>query len=101
MSSEKTQFKKGNKGRPRGAVNRSTEMIKRSIARAVNHQLDELKNDLDNIRKEDPVEAIKLVTKLMEYVVPKMRAVDTSGTLKVENEIKQINVNITKKSIDE
>jgi len=95
MGSEATQFKKGNPGRPKGSPNRSTEMMKRNISRAVNGQLDELKKDLDKIRQEDPVLAIKLVTKLMEYVLPKMRAVDVEGSMKVENEIKSINVNIT------
>jgi len=95
MPSEDTQFKKGNPGRPKGSPNRSTEMMKRNISRAVNNQLDELKNDLDEIRKKDPVLAIKLITKLMEYVMPKMRAVDMEGSMKVENELKEININIT------
>ena len=42
-------FEKGNKlskGRPKGAVNRSTEMIKLSLARAVDNTLSTLSKDL-------------------------------------------------------
>ena len=56
-------FQKGNKlstGRPKGAINRSTEMMKLTIARAVDNTLNTLSADLEKIRKEDPERAIEL-----------------------------------------
>ena len=51
------KFEVGNKfskGRPVGAVNRSTEMMKLTIARAVNNTLDTIQKDLEEIKKRDP-----------------------------------------------
>ena len=50
-------FQKGNKlsaGRPKGAVNRSTEQMKLSIARATNSVLDDLPKMLEEMKKKDP-----------------------------------------------
>ena len=62
---------KGNKfGRPRGSQNRSSEMMKVNLQRAINGSLDFLASDLQEIREKDKVEAIKLVTKLLDYTLP-------------------------------
>lgn len=79
-------FQKGHnlsKGRPKGASNRSTEMMKINVARAVNMGLDYLKEDYEKIRKEDPAKALQILTKLMDFTLPRMKAVD----MKVEGEI--------------
>lgn len=50
-------FKPGNKlskGRPAGALNRSTEQMKLTLARAVNNTLDTISKDLEEIKKKDP-----------------------------------------------
>ena len=68
-------FEKGHKlskGRPHGALNRSTEEAKLTIARAVNNTLNTLSSDLEKIRKNDPERAIELSLKLMEYMLPKL-----------------------------
>ncbi len=47
-------FEKGNKlgtGRPKGALNRSTEQAKLAIARLANSGLDALREDIEKIRK--------------------------------------------------
>jgi hypothetical protein len=64
------KFEKGNKlskGRPPGALNRSTEEMKLTIARAVNNTLNTISKDLEEIKKRDPEKAIDLALKLMEY----------------------------------
>jgi len=61
-------FQKGHKlakGRPVGAINRSTEMMKLSIARATNKVLDDLPAIMEDIIKQDPKAAVDLAT----YVV--------------------------------
>ena len=90
-------FQKGNKlstGRPKGAVNRSTEEMKLTIARAVNNTLNTLSSDLEKIRKEDPERAIDLALKLMEYALPKLSRTEMKA--EIEQKIQQITINITK-----
>ena len=95
-------FQPGNKlskGRPKGAINRSTEMMKVSIARATNRVLDELPKILDEMIKKDPKGAVDLALKMLEFHMPKMSRVEMKA--EVEQRIHQISVNITQKSIDE
>jgi hypothetical protein len=90
-------FEKGNKlskGRPKGAINRSTEMMKLTIARAVDNTLNTLSADLDKIRKDDPERAIELALKLMEYTLPKLSRTEMKA--EIEQKIQSINININK-----
>jgi hypothetical protein len=90
-------FTKGHKlatGRPKGAINRSTEMMKLTIARAVDNTLNTLSADLEKIRKEDPERAIELALKLMEFTLPKLSRTELKG--EIEQRIQSISVNITK-----
>jgi len=90
-------FQKGHKlakGRPVGALNRSTEEMKITIARAVNNTLNTISKDLEDIKKKDPEKAIDLALKLMEYALPKLSRTEMKA--EIEQRIQQINVNITK-----
>jgi hypothetical protein len=98
------RFEKGNqlsKGRPKGAVNRSTEMMKLNIARAVNNTLDTIQTDLAEIKKKDPVKAMELAMKLMEYTLPKLKSIDLNATMEIDQRIHSINVNINKSGSNE
>jgi hypothetical protein len=90
-------FQPGNKlgkGRPPGQLNRSTEQAKLAIARIANSGLDVLREDLEKIRKQDPIEAAKLYLRLLEYIVPKKSAVEIKG--EIDQRIHQISININK-----
>jgi hypothetical protein len=90
-------FTKGHKlatGRPKGAINRSTEMMKLTIARAVDNTLNTLSADLEKIRKEDPERAIELALKLMEFTLPKLSRTEMKA--EIDHKIQQISVNINK-----
>jgi hypothetical protein len=87
------------KGRPKGAVNRSTEMMKVSIARATNRVLDDLPKIMEEMMKKDPKSAVDLAIKLLEFHLPKMSRIEMKA--EVEQRIQQISVNITQKTIDE
>ena len=89
-----TKGHKLSKGRPHGALNRSTEEAKLTIARAVNNTLNTLSADLEKIRKNDPERAIELSLKLMEYMLPKLSRTELKG--EIEQKIQSINVNINK-----
>jgi len=93
------KFEKGHKlatGRPKGAMNRSTEQAKLTIARIANRGLDNISEDLEKIRKSDPIEAAKLYLKLLEYIVPKKAAVELSG--QIDQRIQQISINVNRTS---
>jgi len=95
-------FEKGNKlskGRPKGAVNRSTEMMKVTIARAVDNTLNTLSADLEKIKKKDPERAIELALKLMEFTLPKLSRTEMKA--EVEQRIQQITVNINQTGSNE
>ena len=91
------KFEKGHqlaKGRPPGALNRTTEQMRLTINRAVNNTLNTIQSDLEELKKTDPVKALELSMKLMEYAMPKMRSIDIQGTMEVNAKIQSINLNI-------
>jgi hypothetical protein len=90
-------FEKGNKlakGRPAGAINRSTEMMKLSIARATNVVLDDLPVIMKEMIKQDPKAAVDLAIKLLEFNMPKLSR--TEMRAEIEQKIQQISINISK-----
>tara|TARA_R110000787_G_scaffold24969_1_gene70376 strand:+ start:185 stop:481 length:297 start_codon:yes stop_codon:yes gene_type:complete len=90
-------FIKGNKlskGRPTGAINRSTEMAKLTLARIADEGLNNLKEDLAKIRIKDPIQAAKIYIQLLEYILPKQSRVEVKG--EIEQKIQSINININK-----
>lgn len=94
-------FKQGDKninrkGRPKGASNRSTEMMKVNVARAANLGLDYLKEDYERLRQEDPRGALNLLMKLLEFNLPKLKSVDMNVEAEVNQKIEEIVVNINR-----
>ena len=93
------KFEKGHtlaKGRPPGALNRTTEQMRLTINRAVNNTLNTIQSDLEELKKTDPVKALELSMKLMEYAMPKMRSVDINGSMDINAKIQQISININR-----
>ena len=90
------KFEVGNKmgGRKPGSLNRSTEQAKLTIARLANRGLDNIMEDFDKIRKDNPAEAAKLYLKLLEYIVPKKASMEISGEL--DHRIQQISINVNR-----
>lgn len=95
------KFEPGNKiskGRPKGSVNRSSEMMKLNVARATNMVLDNLSTDLDKIRQRDPEAAINIALKLLEFSLPKLSRTEMKAD--INQRIEQITVNVTQKILD-
>jgi len=93
-------FEKGNTlgGRRPGALNRSTEEAKLAVARIANQGLDAFREDIEKIRKENPIEAAKLYLRLLEYIVPKKSAIELKGEIK--QQIQQVTVTVIKKEMN-
>ena len=91
------KFEVGNKlgGRKPGSLNRSTEQAKLAIARLANQGLNNITEDFEKIRKENPIEAAKLYLKLLEYIVPKKASMEISG--EIDHRIQQVSININRK----
>lgn len=90
-------FEKGNKlgkGRPKGRLNRSTEQAKLTLARLANKGLDNITEDIEEIRKTNPIEAARLYIKILEYVVPKLKAMDVNIEGEIKQQIEKITVEI-------
>lgn len=65
MGKEVTQFKKGNPGKPKGAVNKTTKLVKEVFADVFNDlQKDKVAN-LKAWAKKNPTEFYKLSSKLI------------------------------------
>lgn len=67
------------KGRPKGAVNKSTSIVKEAIARLLERNVENMDEWLDKVAKEDPYKALDLMNKLCEYHVPKLARTELSG----------------------
>ncbi len=96
------KFEKGNKlgGRKKGSLNRSTEMAKLTLARLANKGLNNITEDLEKIREKDPAQAAQIYIKLLEFVVPRLKAVDMRVDAEVNHKVEQIKVEVVKKQIE-
>jgi len=95
-------FDKGNqlsKGRPKGAINRSTEMMKLNVARATNAVLDDLPTIMKEMVKKDPKGAVDLAIKLLEFNMPKLSR--TEMRAEIDQRIHQITININRSGSNE
>tara|TARA_B110000444_G_scaffold215955_1_gene214106 strand:+ start:37 stop:357 length:321 start_codon:yes stop_codon:yes gene_type:complete len=69
-------FKQGNtlsSGRPKGASNKSTEVVKRAVANLLENNLDNIQLDLDKMKPKDRVATI---LQLLRFHIPTQKAVE-------------------------
>lgn len=80
MANKLTQFKEGNPGKPKGAANKVTKLVKDVVSQVFN-DLQEDKDaayNLKNWAKEHPKEFYQIASKLIPLQM------DVSGALKIE-----------------
>ena len=94
------KFEKGNKlgGRKPGALNRSSEMAKLTLARLADKGLNNINEDLEKIRQKDPVQAAQLYLKILEFVVPKLKAIDMQVSGEIQHKVESIKVEVIEKT---
>ena len=86
-------FVKGEGGRPKGAVNKSNDKVRKIIARLTEQNPQHLDDALDFVRTDNPAKFLELYFKLLEYTTPKLRAIDNKIDL-AENAIEKIVVEL-------
>jgi len=68
-------------GRPKGSPNKENKDLRDAIQAIVNGAIPDVVAVLAEMRETNPVKYTENVLKLMEYVIPKMRSVDTSNSV--------------------
>lgn len=84
----KTSFKKGEAtGRPPGIPNKITRDKKEILAEIADNQIPKINEALSKLYQTDPIKAIELTMKVMEFIMPKMKAMEHSsgdGNVKIK-----------------
>ncbi len=72
-------------GRQKGTPNKTTSEMKESISKLIASYQDSGRMSEDLMAIEDPRERLTTACKLMEFVMPKMRSVDTDLHVQADN----------------
>jgi hypothetical protein len=95
------KFEKGHKlakGRPKGVPNKTTQELKETINKIVSISLDNYLEDIEKVRKQDPMKALQLSKDLIEYVMPKMSKMELSG--EINHKVEKLTIEIKKGTVD-
>jgi hypothetical protein len=76
------KFEKGNSGRPKGAVNKSTLAMKDRIQSLFDGNFDKIQEDLESLEAKD---RLKFITDLMPYLMPKLQSTTHSQKIDLES----------------
>lgn len=73
-------FKKGEaKGKPKGAINRTTKEAKELLEQILLGEIDNIKSALASVKKKDPARYLDSCAKLFTYVLPKKTDITSDG----------------------
>ena len=76
------KFEKGNKGKPKGAVNKITQTSRELFLETLEGQSEHIAEAFEKVRKENPKAYLDLFAKYAQYFVPKKT--ENSDTVKHE-----------------
>jgi hypothetical protein len=75
------KFEKGNPGRPKGAKNKSTLLMRDRIQVLFDDNFDQIQADLESL---DAKDRLKFLTDLMPYLMPKLQSTTYSQKIDLE-----------------
>ena len=78
-------------GRTPGTPNKVTAKVRESFATLLENNLTTLQNDLNDLK---PIERIKVLIDLANFIIPKMRSIEVSDN--VERERSQVIIDMSK-----
>jgi hypothetical protein len=67
------------KGRPKGAPNKSTAIVREAIANLLERNAPNMDRWLNEVAQDDPYKALDLMNKLSEYHIPKLARTELTG----------------------
>jgi len=76
------KFENGNAGRPKGAVNKSTLLMKDRIQSLFDDNFEKIQEDLEALEAKD---RLKFMTDLMPYLMPKLQSTTHSQKIDLES----------------
>jgi hypothetical protein len=76
------QFQKGNQGRPKGAKNKSTQLIRDRIQNLFDENFETIQEDLESLNARD---RLKFLSDLIPYLLPKLQSTTYSEKIDFEN----------------
>jgi hypothetical protein len=82
-------WKKGQGGKPKGALNRTTKEAKEFLEKVMFGQLDNMNDALSRLYEKDPSRYLDACSKLFTYVLPKKTDL-TSGDEKIQIKLPDI-----------
>jgi len=80
------KFEKGNSGKPKGAVNKSTLIMKDRIQSLFDYNFKKIQEDLESLEAKD---RLKFMTDLMPYLMPKLQSTSYSQSIDLDGMTEQ------------
>jgi hypothetical protein len=69
-------FEKGNKGKPKGAVNKVTQEARELFLQTLEAQVPNINEAFEKVREKNPVQYLDLFAKYAQYFVPKKTSLE-------------------------
>jgi hypothetical protein len=77
------KFEKGNLGKPKGAVNKTTQAAREIFLSIMEGQQQNIEECLEKVRKKDPAKYLEVLSKFYPYFIPKKIEVDTPTSMTI------------------
>lgn len=77
------KFTAGNPGKPKGAVNKTTQAAREIFLAIMEGQQEHIEDCLEKVRKKNPAKYLEVLSKFYPYFIPKKIEVDTPTTMTI------------------